>query len=165
LFVDRVLRLARGEEIIAVCAVSAQDEYFALHFPAKPVMPASLLLEAFAQAGTILLEVGSSFSRKAFPAFIENAKFRRLVIPGSEMRIEMRVAVGGEESSLLAGRILQAGALCATASMGFATAPLGESFAPTHRDLYRRLYQAWLAGAEFLGFSTPPLEELHRALA
>src|SRR5947209_15431358 len=127
-------------------------------------MPASLLLEAFAQTGTILIETGSGFTRKAFPAFIENAKFRRPVIPGSELRIEMRVSSGADDSVLLTGRIVQAGVACCSATIGFATAPLAEFFAPEHREGYRALYRSWLDGAELGGFARSPLEELVHAL-
>ncbi|HYV48410.1 MAG TPA: hypothetical protein VFA20_26300 [Myxococcaceae bacterium] len=159
LFVDRVLQLHRGERILAVRGVSGNESYFQMHFPSQPVMPGALLIECFAQAGSFLLEVSSGFRHKALPIFIRDAKFRRPVRPGPEMRISLAVEQQQGESAVLSGEITQAGVVCATATIGFAGLPV-EGFYGAALPVVRSLYASWMEGAELHGFDRHPLESL-----
>ena len=158
LFIDRVLELERERRIVAVKSVSLNEDFFAFHFPADPVMPGSLLIEAFAQAGTILLEASAGLARKALPVLVTSVKFRAAVRPGAEIRVELSVDSIGDEAAALRGEIRQRGELCATGSFGFVLAPM-ERFFPAEWDAaVRTTYRVWLAGATLTGFARHPLE-------
>ncbi len=91
LLVDRVIELTE-DKIVALKNVSVNEPYFAGHFPGMPVMPGVLQLEAMAQAGGILAQRVIDFdARTQVMLFlsIDAAKFRRAVVPGDQLRIEV----------------------------------------------------------------------------
>jgi 3-hydroxyacyl-[acyl-carrier-protein] dehydratase len=89
LLVDRVLECHSGERITAVKNVTANEEFFAGHFPGRPVMPGVLILEALAQAAGILCFVTAGIypdeSVRFYFAGIDKARFRRPVLPGDQL--------------------------------------------------------------------------------
>ena len=93
LMIDRVLECEPGKRILALKNVSANEPYFPGHFPNRPVMPGVMILEAMAQAAAILAfrTLGSKPDEKTtyFYAGIDNARFRRPVEPGDQLRIEI----------------------------------------------------------------------------
>ena len=91
LLVDRVLSVAEGK-IVAIKNVTINEEFFLGHFPGFPVMPGVLIVEAMAQAGGILAmhTLGEALGdRTIFFMSIENARFRRPVTPGDQLRFEV----------------------------------------------------------------------------
>lgn len=92
-FVDRILELAPGVRVVALKNVTVNDPHLQGHFPGNPLMPGVLLVEAMAQTAGLLLPEGSS----AVLAQIKEARFRRPVVPGDQVRIEaVRImALGG----------------------------------------------------------------------
>ena len=93
LLLDRVLDLDPGKRIVAAKNVTFNEHYFQGHFPGQPVMPGVLILEAMAQAGGILVvpEDGSAAGKDFYLASISNAKFRRTVVPGDQLILEITV--------------------------------------------------------------------------
>ena len=95
LLVDRVLECVPGERIVAVKNVTMNEEFFAGHFPGRPVMPGVLVLEALAQAAGILTFVTAGVypdeTTKFYFAGIDTARFRRPVLPGDQLRLEARL--------------------------------------------------------------------------
>jgi len=83
-FVDRILELIPGERIVSLKNVTMNDPCMQGHFPGNPIMPGVLLLEAMAQTSGLLLPKGSS----ALLAQVKDARFRRPVVPGDQVRIE-----------------------------------------------------------------------------
>ena len=83
-FVDRVLEMTPEKRIVALKNVTAGDPHLQGHFPGNPLMPGVLLVEAMAQTAGLLLSEGSS----ALLAQIRDARFRRPVVPGDQVRIE-----------------------------------------------------------------------------
>ena len=96
LLVDRVLEVENGKRIVAYKNVTMNEPFFPGHFPGHPVMPGVLIVEALAQAACILAIVSSDESARSKVTYfvgIENAKFRKPVFPGDQLRLEVE-AVG-----------------------------------------------------------------------
>ena len=95
LLIDRVLEVERKKRILALKNVSANEPFFNGHFPGQPIMPGVLIIEAMAQAGGALLltEVPDRHGKLMVFTGIERAKFRRPVVPGDQLRIEVEVIV------------------------------------------------------------------------
>lgn len=92
LLVDSILELEE-ERILGLKNVTANEPFFAGHFPDFPVMPGVLIIEAMAQvAGVLVLkQIPDRKSKLVLLATVENAKFRRPVRPGDQLRMEMKV--------------------------------------------------------------------------
>ncbi|MES2204291.1 MAG: 3-hydroxyacyl-ACP dehydratase FabZ [Pseudomonadota bacterium] len=96
LLVDRVLDYVPSERLTAIKNVTMNEPFFTGHFPGRPVMPGVLMIEAIAQAGAILffqthIDAGNPDSGLMFLAGIDNARFKKIVEPGDQLRIEVEV--------------------------------------------------------------------------
>ncbi|HZN53789.1 MAG TPA: 3-hydroxyacyl-ACP dehydratase FabZ [Candidatus Polarisedimenticolaceae bacterium] len=93
LLVDRVLEVVPGRRIVAIKNVTINEPFFPGHFPGAPVMPAVLVLEALAQAGAVLLlsEIENRESKLIYFTGVDEARFRRPVVPGDQVRLTMEV--------------------------------------------------------------------------
>ncbi|HEX3740847.1 MAG TPA: 3-hydroxyacyl-ACP dehydratase FabZ [Terriglobales bacterium] len=93
LLIDRVVDLVRMKRIVAIKNVTINEPFFAGHFPNMPIMPGVLIVEAVAQAGGALLltEIPDREHKLMVFTGIEKARFRRPVVPGDQLRIEVEV--------------------------------------------------------------------------
>ncbi len=93
LFVDGVVDVVPGKSIHAFKNVSVNEAFFAGHFPGNPVMPGVLIIEALAQAAAILgfktLERKPSDGLTYYLTGVENARFRRMVLPGDRLDLQV----------------------------------------------------------------------------
>src|SRR5512134_3979264 len=92
LLVDRVVEYDPGVRIVGLKNVTINEPFFTGHFPGHPIMPGVLIVEALAQTGGILaLKAMGGGKRIAYFTGIDNVKFRRPVVPGDQLRLEISV--------------------------------------------------------------------------
>jgi 3-hydroxyacyl-[acyl-carrier-protein] dehydratase len=91
LLVDRVLECDDKTRIVAIKNVSFNEPFFSGHFPGQPIMPGVLQIEAMAQTGGLLMMRLRPGPVTRIPVFmgIDKARFRRMVVPGDQLRIEI----------------------------------------------------------------------------
>lgn len=93
LLVDRIRELDQDRRIVGIKNVSINEPFFQGHFPGRPVMPGVLILEALAQVGGVLAfkSLGSVGRPVVYLTGIDGAKFRKPVLPGDILRLEVDV--------------------------------------------------------------------------
>ncbi len=93
LLVDRVLSLEKGKSIVGLKNVTVNEPFFQGHFPEKKIMPGVLIIEAMAQCGGILLyhSVDDPQGKFVLLSRVDNARFRRAVVPGDTLRLEAEI--------------------------------------------------------------------------
>jgi UDP-N-acetylglucosamine acyltransferase len=89
--VDAVTELEPGRRIVAVKNVTVNEDFFQGHFPGRPVMPGVLMIETLAQVATVLLtsDLAPGGKGRAYLRGVDSAKFRRQVVPGDRLRLEV----------------------------------------------------------------------------
>jgi len=119
LLIDRVIELVRKKHIVAIKNVTLNEPYFTGHFPGNPIMPGVLMVEAIAQTGATLLmtEVPDRANKLTVFTGIERAKFRRQVVPGDQLRIEVNVIVWRTMAVKMQGKCTVDGKLVSEATV------------------------------------------------
>lgn len=121
LLVDRVLEVIPGESIIAIKNVSINEPFFTGHFPHHPVMPGVLILEAMAQAAAIVsfTAAGKKPDESTVYYFvgIDAARFKRPVVPGDQLRLELKVERTSRGIVKYTGKALVGDQIAAEASL------------------------------------------------
>ena len=106
LLIDRIVEFERAKRAVAIKNVTINEPYFLGHFPGHPIMPGVLVVEAMAQAGAVLMlhELPDRHTKLAVFTGIDNAKFRRQVVPGDQLRIEVDVLSFRTRAGRMAGK-------------------------------------------------------------
>ena len=96
LMIDKVKECEPGKRIVAIKNVSANEPHFQGHFPGRPIMPGVLILEAMAQAAGVLVfsaegAVQQSDRMVYYYVGIDNARFKKPVVPGDQLELEVRI--------------------------------------------------------------------------
>jgi len=93
LLIDRVVEIVPRKRIVAFKNVTFNEPFFPGHFPGAPVMPGVLIIEAMAQAGAYLIldEIPDRASKLVYFTGIDDARFRRTVVPGDRLRLTLDV--------------------------------------------------------------------------
>ncbi len=114
LLVDRILALEPGKRAVGLKNVTVNEPFFQGHFPQRAIMPGVMIIEVMAQVGGVMiLSVGEHQGKLAYIGTVDNAKFRRPVVPGDTLEVEVELIrlrgnagkvkcvarVGGEEAA------------------------------------------------------------------
>jgi 3-hydroxyacyl-[acyl-carrier-protein] dehydratase len=93
LLVDRIIETDPGKKIVGLKNVTINEPFFPGHFPGHPVMPGVLIVEAMAQVAAILVYSSSDDNKGKITYFvgIDKTKFRKPVVPGDQLRLELEV--------------------------------------------------------------------------
>ena len=122
LLIDRIVELTESC-VASIKSVSANEPFFEGHFPGKKVMPGVLQLEAMAQTGAVWVLAKPEFRGKiALLAGVKDAKFRRPVVPGDQLRIECRILTLRSRMGVMACQCMVDGKVACEAEVMFAIA-------------------------------------------
>ena len=115
LLVDRVISVDPGKTIHAIKNVTINEPFFMGHFPGKPVMPGVMIIEAMAQTGGLLLlnAIENPENKLAFFMGIDEVKFRKTVVPGDQLRMEVEMINFKRSMIKIAGKAYVDGKLVA----------------------------------------------------
>ena len=92
LLVDKIIELVPDKKAVGIKNVTMNEEFFTGHFPGRPVMPGVLIIEALAQvAGVLMLNKRENVGKLAYFMSLDNAKFRKAVVPGDQLRLEVEI--------------------------------------------------------------------------
>jgi len=92
LLVDRILEINPGKKATGIKNVTCNEEFFQGHFPGNPIMPGVLMIEAMAQvAGLLAFRSGATVGKSVYFMSIERAKFRKPVVPGDQLKLEVTI--------------------------------------------------------------------------
>jgi beta-hydroxyacyl-ACP dehydratase FabZ len=128
LLVDKVIECDDQKRIVAIKNVTVNEPFFVGHFPESPIMPGVLQLEAMAQVGGILLNrLGGILGGIAYFLAIDNARFRKVIRPGDQMRIEVEMTNIRSKMAKFQARITVDGALASEAELMCMTSPKGQA--------------------------------------
>jgi 3-hydroxyacyl-[acyl-carrier-protein] dehydratase len=94
LLVDRVVELEEGKRAVGIKNVTINEHFFQGHFPGNPIMPGVLIIEALAQVSGVLAFKSGITGKATYFLSIEKAKFRKPVVPGDQLRLEVSVLRG-----------------------------------------------------------------------
>ncbi len=123
LLVDRIVELEHGKRCVGIKNVSINEPFFPGHFPGHPVMPGVLIVEAMAQVAGIMAYLASDDETKKKVSYfmaIDNAKFRKPVVPGDQLRIEITTTMhrrgiwGVDGKAFVDGKLVTEASLKAT---------------------------------------------------
>jgi len=117
LLVDRILEYEKQKRVVGIKNVTINEPFFAGHFPGRPIMPGVLIIEAMAQMGAVMLLQDHELKDKGlvYLVGIDNAKFRKTVIPGDQLRVVVDVLRYKPTICKMRGEAFVDGALAAEA--------------------------------------------------
>lgn len=121
LLVDRIIELnLEDNKIVGIKLVTRNEQFFQGHFPGVPIMPGVLILEALAQTGGILVHQKTQNTKIALLLNINNAKFRRPVVPGDVLELHVVGVHFSSKGGKIQAKAIVEDQLAAEAEIGFA---------------------------------------------
>ncbi len=120
LLVDRIIEMEEDKRIVGIKNVTVNEPFFSGHFPGRPIMPGVLIIEALAQtAGVLMLKKSENRGKLAYLAAIDKVKLRKPVIPGDQLRLEIKVRKLRSKTGKIESQALVGGKVVAEAELIF----------------------------------------------
>ncbi len=124
LLVDRIIEIEADKRAVGIKNVSANEPFFQGHFPGYPIMPGVLIMEALAQVGAVLtLQKPEYAGRIGLFAGLDEVRFRRQVVPGDQLRLEVTLTKIRGPLILAEGKAYVGNDLVAEGKLKFAIGP------------------------------------------
>lgn len=121
LLVDRIIRLEKDKRAVGIKNVTINENFFNGHFPNRPIMPGVLIIEAMAQvAGVLMLNKEENLGKYAYFMSVDNARFRKTVVPGDRLYLDVEVAKLRAKTGLVHANALVDDKVVAEADLMFA---------------------------------------------
>jgi 3-hydroxyacyl-[acyl-carrier-protein] dehydratase len=120
LLIDKVVDIVPNKGCVGIKNVTINEPHFTGHFPAKPIMPGVLVVEAMAQAAAVLVGISMDVVGRDLLTYflsIDACRFRRMVVPGDRLELHMTVKRGGGKIWKFHGRALVGDQLCCEAEI------------------------------------------------
>jgi 3-hydroxyacyl-[acyl-carrier-protein] dehydratase len=132
LLIDKIVEFSPAKRVVAIKNVTINEPFFQGHFPDYPIMPGVLVVEAMAQAGAIIMlnEIPDREKKLVVFSGIDNAKFRRSVTPGDQLRIEVDVLSFRPRAGRMEGKAYIDGKLACQATLTCMVVPRVRETAP-----------------------------------
>jgi 3-hydroxyacyl-[acyl-carrier-protein] dehydratase len=136
LLIDRVVEFEPAKRLVAIKNVTINEPFFQGHFPGYPIMPGVLVIEAMAQAGAIIVlsEIPDRHKKLAVFTGIDQAKFRRPVTPGDQLRIEVNVLAFRRRMGRMVAKAYVDGKVACQATLTCQIVPKAQAAAPAAAD-------------------------------
>ena len=137
LLVDRILELESGKRAVGLKNVTLSEDFLAYHFPEYPIMPGVLITEALVQLASWIISESTDFEQMGIAVEYERLKFRRLVRPGDQLRMEVEIVNHDPTRAEVKGKAFCDGQLVATAQFALEVHPTARFQDPAEaRQLY-----------------------------
>jgi 3-hydroxyacyl-[acyl-carrier-protein] dehydratase len=132
LLLDRIVEFEPAKRVVAIKNVTINEPFFQGHFPDYPIMPGVLVVEAMAQAGAIIMlnEIPDRDKKLVVFSGIDQAKFRRSVTPGDQLRLEVEVLSFRPRAGRMEGKAYVDGKLACQATLTCMVVPRVREAAP-----------------------------------
>jgi 3-hydroxyacyl-[acyl-carrier-protein] dehydratase len=124
LLVDSIVDLELGIRAVGIKNVTMSEDFFADHFPDRPIMPGMLIIESMVQLADWVVRQASDFATLGLASGFESIKFRRIVRPSDQLRLEVRRLSGTDATATFQGKAYRLDELVASASLTLALHPL-----------------------------------------
>jgi 3-hydroxyacyl-[acyl-carrier-protein] dehydratase len=138
LLVDRILELERGKRALGIKNVTLSEDFLAYHFPEMPIMPGMLITESLVQLADWVIRESADFRQMGLATAFERLKFRQIVRPGDQLRLEVEIVRRDDQEAAVRGQASCDGKLVAAAHFTLGLHPV-EPWLTT--DDARRLYR------------------------
>jgi len=137
LLVDRILELDSGRRAVGVKNVTLSEDFLAHHFPDMPIMPGMLITEALVQLADWTVREASDFRQIGLAVAFDRLKFRRLVRPGDQLRLEIEIVERTDDEATVKGKALVDGSVVTAVQFTLDVQPIDDWLT---RDEARRLF-------------------------
>ncbi len=124
LLVDAILELESGVRATGIKSITMSEDFFSDHFPHRPIMPGSMIVESMVQLADWVVREASDFRQLGLATSFDNLKFRRVVGPGSQLRIEVKIVEQGATEVKVQGKAYNVDTLVASATFSLTLEPI-----------------------------------------
>jgi len=141
LLIDRILELESGKRATGIKNVTMSEDYLTHHFPDRPILPGTLIIESLVQLADWIIREHGDFSQIGLATGFNRLKFRRVIRPGDQLRLEAEIVSMSEDEAQVKGKAFRGDALAASGSFTLALHSLNDYLSEKEaRRLFGMLY-------------------------